>query len=52
MNIQVEEFQYLSILLSTKNDWLQEIRMRIAKVERASFALSKFFKSKLFFKEN
>lgn len=43
---KVEEFQYLGALLSTKNDWSREISARIAKAERASFALSKFFKSK------
>jgi len=43
---KVEKFQYLGVLLSTKNDWLHEIGVRIAKAESASFALSKFFKSK------
>jgi hypothetical protein len=43
---KVEEFQYLGALLSTKNDWSREISARIAKAERAFFALSKFFKSK------
>jgi len=43
---KVEEFQYLGELLRTKNDSSREISARIAKAERASFALSKFFKSK------
>ncbi|KAL4089314.1 hypothetical protein QTP88_024368 [Uroleucon formosanum] len=43
---KVEEFQYLGALLYTKNDWSREISARIAKAERAFFALSKFFKSK------
>ncbi|KAL4131010.1 hypothetical protein QTP88_008370 [Uroleucon formosanum] len=43
---KVEEFQYLGALLGTKNDWSQEISARIEKAERASFALSTFFKSK------
>lgn len=43
---KVEEFQYLGVLLSTKNDWSRDIGARIAKEERASFALSKFFKTK------
>ncbi|KAL4091440.1 hypothetical protein QTP88_026132 [Uroleucon formosanum] len=43
---KVEEFQYLGALLRTKNDWSREIGARIAKAERAFFALSKFFKSK------
>jgi len=42
----MEEFQYLGALLSTKNDWSQEISVRTAKAERASFAASKLFKSK------
>jgi len=37
---KAEEFQYLGALLSTKNDWSREISARIAKAERASFALS------------
>jgi sorting nexin-29 len=47
---KVEEFQYLGILLSTKNDWSREIGSRITKAERAFFTLLKFFKSKLFSK--
>jgi len=43
---KVEELQYLGALLSTKNDWSRERSVRIAKAERASFALSKFFKFK------
>jgi hypothetical protein len=45
---KVEEFQYLGVLLSTKNDWSREIGSRITKSERAFFTLLKFFKSKLF----
>lgn len=33
--------------LSTKNDWSREIGARIAKTKIASFAQSKFFKSKI-----
>jgi hypothetical protein len=47
---KVEEFQYLGLLLSTKNDWSHEIGSRITKAERAFFTLLKFFKSKLFSK--
>jgi hypothetical protein len=47
---KVEEFQYLGVLLSTKNDWSREIRSRITKAERAFFTLLKFFKSELFSK--
>lgn len=36
----------MGVLLSTKNDWPCEINAKIAKVERASFALYKFLKSK------
>lgn len=43
---KVNEFQYLGVMLSVKNDWSREIGMRITKAERAAFALSKFLKSK------
>lgn len=42
---KVNEFQYLGAMLSVKNDWLREIGIKIAKAERASFALSKFLNS-------
>jgi len=48
---KVEDFQYLGVLLSTKNDWSREIGSKITKAERAFFALLKFFKSKLFSNE-
>lgn len=48
---KVEEFQYLGVLLSTKKDWSREISVRIAKAERASFALFKFLKPKAFLKK-
>lgn len=32
---KVEEFQYLSVLLNTKNEWSREIGSRITKVESA-----------------
>lgn len=48
---KVEEFQCLGALLSRKNDRPREISVRIAKAERASFALSKFHKSKAFSEE-
>ncbi|KAE9523129.1 hypothetical protein AGLY_016470 [Aphis glycines] len=38
-------------MLSAKNDWSKEIGVRIAKAERAAFALNKFLKSKLFSKK-
>jgi len=44
---KVDEFQYLGVQLSTKNDWSREIGVRIEKAGRASFALSKFLKSKI-----
>jgi HSP90 family molecular chaperone len=47
---KIEQFQYLSTLHNTKNDWTNEIGTRITKAERAFFALLKFFKSKLFSK--
>jgi hypothetical protein len=34
---KVEEFQYLGILMSTKNDSLREFDVKIAKAEKASF---------------
>jgi hypothetical protein len=48
---KVNEFQYLGSMLSVKNYWSREIGIRIAKAERASFALSKFLKSKCFSKK-
>jgi hypothetical protein len=39
---KVKEFQYLGVLLSTKNDWSLEIRVRIANAEKASLELSKY----------
>ncbi|KAL4090626.1 hypothetical protein QTP88_025425 [Uroleucon formosanum] len=48
---KVDEFRYLGVMLSAKNDWSREIGVRIAKTERAAFALNKFFKSKLFSKK-
>lgn len=48
---KVNEFQYLRVMLSIKNDWSREIGIRITKAERAAFALSKFLKSKLFSKK-
>jgi len=47
---KVEEFQYSGVLLSTKNDWSREISVRIAKAERASFALSKVLSKKTKFR--
>lgn len=44
--VKVEKFQYLGILLSTKNDWSREISVKVAKAERASFALFKFLSKK------
>jgi len=41
---KVEEFQYLGVLSSKKNDWSREISVRITKAKRASFALFKFLK--------
>jgi len=37
--------------MSTKKDWTRKIDLRIAKIERASFAPNKFLKSKVFFKK-
>lgn len=48
---KVDEFRYLGAELSSKNDWLREIGVRITKAESDSFALSKFLKSKLFSKK-
>ncbi|VVC34371.1 Endonuclease/exonuclease/phosphatase,Reverse transcriptase domain [Cinara cedri] len=48
---KVNEFKYLGVCVNTKNDWSQEIGLRIMKVEKASFALSKFFKSKMLSKK-
>jgi len=48
---KVNEFRYLGAVLSTKNDWAKEIGLRIIKAKRASFALSKQLKSKVFFKK-
>jgi hypothetical protein len=47
---KVEQFQYLGILLNTKNDRTHEIGAKITKAEKAFFAFLKFFKSKLFSK--
>jgi RNase P subunit RPR2 len=35
-------------MLYAKNDWLNEIEVRIVKVERAAYAINKFLKSKFF----
>jgi len=48
---KIEEFQYLGVLLRTKNDWSREVSVRIAKTERASFALSEFLKSRVLSKK-
>jgi len=48
---KVDEFRYLGAMMSAKNDWSKEIGVRIAKAERAAFALNKFLKSKLFSKK-
>lgn len=48
---RVNEFQYLGVILSTKNDRLREIGVRIAKTERAAFALIKFLKFECFSKK-
>lgn len=37
--------------MSIKNDWLREIGVKIAKTERAAFALCKFLKFKCFSKK-
>lgn len=37
---KVNEFQYLGAILSVKNDWLREIRVRVIKTERTSIVLS------------
>lgn len=41
---KVEEFQCFGVLVNINNDLSREIRSRISKAEKASFALSKFFK--------
>jgi hypothetical protein len=33
-------------MLSAKNDWSKEIKVRISKTERVAFALNEFLKSK------
>jgi len=33
---RVNEFQYLGVMLSVKNDWSKEIGVRIAKAEKGS----------------
>ena len=48
---KVNEFKYLGVCINTKNDWSQEIGLRIIKAGKASFALSKFFKSKMLSKK-
>jgi len=49
---KVNEFKYLSVCINTTNDWSQEIGIKIVKSGRASFALSKFLKSKILSKKN
>jgi hypothetical protein len=44
---KMNEFKYHGVCINTKNDWLQEIGLRIIKPGKASFALSKFFKTKM-----
>ena len=41
---RVDEFRYLEAMLSAKNGWSKGIEARIAKAERASYALNKFLK--------
>uniref|UniRef100_A0A2S2QB70 Uncharacterized transposon-derived protein F52C9.6 n=1 Tax=Sipha flava TaxID=143950 RepID=A0A2S2QB70_9HEMI len=43
---KVEDFKYLSAILSTKNDWAKGIGIRISKAEKTFFALTKLFRSK------
>lgn len=38
---KVDDIRYLEAVLSTKNDWLREIAVRIAKTESVSLALNK-----------
>lgn len=45
---KVEEFQYLGVLLSTKNGWSRQIGIRITKAERAFFDLLKFLNLNVF----
>jgi len=44
---KVEEFKYLSAILSTRNDWSKEINIRINKAEKTFYALTKFLHSKM-----
>lgn len=44
---KVNEFQYLCVCLDMKSEGSLEIGVKIIKAERASFALSNFFKSKI-----
>lgn len=48
---KVNEFKYLGVCINTKNDWSQEIGVRIIKAGKASFALFKFFKNKMLSKK-
>lgn len=48
---KVNEYRYQGTVLSTKNNWAWEIGLKIVKAERASFAISKFLKSKVFSKK-
>jgi len=41
---KVDEFRYLEAMLSAKNGSMKEIGVRIAKLERAAFALNNFLK--------
>lgn len=45
---KINKFKYLDVNINTKNDWSQEIGIRIVK---ASLELSKFFKSKILSKK-
>lgn len=48
---KINEFRCLEAVLCTKNDWTSEIRLRIIEIIRASFALYKFLRTKLFSKK-
>jgi len=48
---KVSDFKYLGTTLSTKNEWLKEISIRINKAQKAFYALTKFFRSKMLFRE-
>lgn len=48
---KVNDFQYLGSVLGIKNYQSNKIGIKIAKTERASFALNTFFKSNCFSKK-